>query len=173
MWIKYCNSCGKGKGEADFHKMTSSPDGRQPKCKSCMKSINRDYRTENPNYQLDWQRRNSRQWMSICTRWRKADKSSKIYYIKSPEGMYYIGMTNTHLGVRWLEHRQKYKRFLDGKPTSVHPLLFNSFDKWGIGNHQIGILFESDNIDRETLRIYEKSFIKVFMERGIALNKQL
>jgi len=171
---KQCNQCGKSKPLSDYHKMSASKDGLQPKCRSCVKEVNQNFRETNPEYQLDWQRQNPERHVQIVAKFRKADKTSKIYYIKSiSDGMYYIGMTNMHLAVRFIEHKNKYNRWMKGKSVPQHPNLFESFKKWGIENHEIGILFESNDMDRETLRMYEKTFIKSFMDLGIALNKQI
>ena len=173
MNTKNCTECGKTKSVEDFHRKRASRDGLQSKCKTCFKTINKNFRETNPKYQLDWQRQNPQRHTEIVAKFRKADKTSKVYYIKSPNNQYYIGMTNMHLAVRLIEHKNKYNRWMKGKSVPQHPNLFESFKKWGIDNHHMGILFESDDMDRETLRMYEKTFIKTFMDLGIALNKQI
>lgn len=170
---KHCNECGKTKPTSEFHRKTASSDGRQPKCKLCVKKINENFREINPQYQLNWQRHNPERHVQIVSKHRKADKSSKVYYIKSPDGLYYIGMTQTHLSIRCIEHKVKYNRWLNGKKTTQHPNLFKSFKKWGIDNHQVAILFESDDMDRKALRQIEKAFIKSFKDLGVALNHKL
>ena len=171
---KQCNNCGKVKPVEQFSKRKASKDGLQWRCKVCNSKDNHKFRTEiNPDHHAIWQKENMDKHIEIVTRFRKADKSSKIYYIKSPDNKIYCGMTQMHLGVRWIEHKAKYNRWLKGKQVPIHPYLFESFKKWGIENHTIGILFESDNTDRKTLRMYEKAFIKSFMDLGIALNKQI
>jgi len=170
---KHCNECGKTKPTSEFHKKRASKDGLQSKCKTCVKRINQNFRETNPEYQLNWQRQHPQRHVQIVSKFRKADKTSKVYYIKSPNGLFYIGMTNMHLPVRWIEHKAKFNRWMSGKKTTQHPNLFESFKQWGIDNHQIGILFESENIDRIALRQIEKAFIKSFKELGVALNHKL
>ena len=82
-------------------------------------------------------------------------------------------MTQMHLGVRWIEHKAKFNAWMKGKKTTQHPNLFESFKTHGVDNHEVGILFESEDLDRKTLRMYEKTFIKTFMDLGLALNKQI
>jgi len=173
MNTKHCTECGKTKSVEDFHRKRASRDGLQSKCKTCFKKINKNFRETNPKYQLDWQRQNPERHVQIVAKFRKADKTSKIYYIKSPNNQYYIGMTNMHLAVRFLEHKNKYNRWMKGKSVPQHPNLFESFKQLGVDNHHMGILFESDNMDRKGLRQIEKAFIKSFMDLGIALNKQI
>ena len=170
---KHCNDCGKTKPTSEFHKKTASKDGLQCKCKTCFKKINKNFRETNPQYQLDWQRQHPQRHVEIVGKFRKADKSSKVYYLKAPSGMYYIGMTNMHIAVRLIEHKAKFNAWMNGKKTTQHPNLFESFKKWGIDNHQVGILFESEDMDRKALRQIEKAFIKSFKDLGIALNHKL
>lgn len=170
---KHCNECGKTKPTSEFHRKTASKDGLQCKCKSCFKKINKNFRETKPKYQITWQRNNPERHIQIVSKFRKADKSSKVYYLKAPSGLYYIGMTQTHLSVRLIEHKVKFNRWMSGKKTTQHPNLFESFKKWGIDNHEIGILFESDDMDRKGLRQIEKAFIKSFKDLGLALNHKI
>lgn len=172
--LKQCNECGKVKEVTQFSKRKASKDGLQMRCKKCNAKDNHKYRTEiNPEHHAIWQKHNMDKHMVNVSKFRKADKSSKIYYIKAPDNMVYIGMTQMHLSVRFIEHKAKYNAWMLGKRVPQHPSLFESFKKHGIENHQIGILYESDSIDRKQLRQYEKMFIKGFMDLGIALNKQI
>ena len=145
--LKQCNQCGKVKPLSDYHKKTASKDLKQDKCKSCVKQINKNFREIKPKYQITWQRQNSKKHIEIVTRFRRADKSYKVYYIKSPDGLYYIGMTQMHLPVRWIEHKAKFNRWMNGKKTTQHPNLFQSFKTHGINNHEVGTLFESEDLD--------------------------
>lgn len=172
--VKQCTSCFQTLPYEQFSKNKAAKDGKQWHCKTCNRKENLKFRTEiNPKHHAQWQKENMDKHIQIVTRFRRADKSSKIYYIKSPEGKYYIGMTQMHLPVRWLEHKSKYNRWIKGKKTTYHPYLFQSFKQWGLDNHEIGILFESEDMDRKTLRMYEKTFIKTFKNLGLALNKQI
>lgn len=172
--LKHCTECNKTKSTSEFHRKTASKDGLQSKCKTCVKQINKNFRETKPKYQITWQRQNSKKHIEIVTRFRRADKSSKVYYIKcNVTGLYYIGMTKMHLPVRWIEHKTKFNRWMRGKKTTQHPNLFQSFKTYGINNHEVGILFESEDLDRKTLRMYERTFIKTFMDLGLALNHKI
>jgi len=169
--VKQCNKCGEIKEHSQFAKKTASKDGLQQRCKSCNKVDNLHFRTEiNPKHHQIWQKQNSDKVVEIVSRYRKADKNGLIYYIKNPEGKFYVGMTKTHFIVRMIEHRAKWKRGINGKSKSTIPLLWDSFSKWGFDNHEKGILLEFENIDRKTLRRYEAECIKTFKEMGISLN---
>ena len=166
---KTCSECCKTKKVEEFSKRSASKDGLQGRCKSCNKIYNKDFRTENPEHHAIWQRVNRKRANEILKKYRKADKGSIIYYIKSPEGMYYIGMTEAYISVRELEHRLHYRLVLQGKREPL-PLLHASFDKWGFENHKSGILFEFENISRRELYDYESIVIAAFQELGISLN---
>lgn len=165
MTTKLCNNCGKVKETTQFSKRTASPDGLQLKCKQCNSKDNRDFRIEKPEHHIEWQRSNAEQHSRNVARYRRADKSGKIYSIINPDGYVYIGMTNTHIAVRMLEHRAHYRR---GKVKL--PKLHESFNKFGIDNHKVNIILELDGIDRTQLRFIEKSFINAFSQQGKSLN---
>jgi hypothetical protein len=172
--IKECKCCRKTLPVEQFSKRKASPDGLQLKCKSCNKIDNEKFRKViNPEHHAKWQFENRVRAAELVSKWRKADKTSKIYYIKAPDGLHYIGMTQTHLSVRCVEHKVKFNRWMSGKKTTQHPNLFESFKKWGVDKHEVGILFESDDMDRKTLRQIEKAFIKSFKDLGIALNHKI
>ena len=165
MTIKLCKECSISKDITQFSKRKASPDGLQPKCKQCNSKDNLDFRTEKPEHHADWQKDNAHKHIINVARYRKADKSSKIYAISNVNGEYYIGMTNTHISVRMLEHRLHYRR-----RHGALPALHQSFDKFGFENHKVDVLLELDGIDRTQLRFIEKSFIQVYKQKGISLN---
>jgi hypothetical protein len=165
MTIKLCKECSISKDINQFSKRKASPDGLQPKCKQCNSKDNELFRTENPEHHMEWQKSNSEQHSRNVARYRKGDKSSKIYSISNGNGEYYIGMTNTHISVRMLEHRIHYRRRHGDLPK-----LHESFDKFGFENHKVDVLLELDGIDRTQLRFIEKSFIQVYKQKGISLN---
>ena len=144
--MKKCSKCNIEKEYIFFGKRKASKDGLQGRCKKCNKIQNKDFRESNPEHHAIWQRVNRKRANEILKKYRKADKGSIIYYIKSPEGMYYIGMTEAYISVRELEHRLHYRLVLQGKREPL-PLLHASFDKWGFENHKSGIFFEFENLE--------------------------
>lgn len=172
---KQCNNCRKVKPVEQFSKRKASKDGLQTRCKVCNSKDNLRFREEiNPEHHAIWQKKNQKRITQIVAKYRKADKSGKIYWIANPAGEYYIGMTQMHLGVRWIEHKVKFRRFMEGKRTTARiPILYDSMQKWGVDNHRVGVLVEFENIDRKTLREYEKECIREFKSMGISLNKQI
>jgi hypothetical protein len=165
MTIKLCKECNKSKDITQFSKRKASSDGLQPKCKQCNSKDNLQFRTEKPEHHEQWQKINQKRATEITYKWRRADKSGKIYCISNPNGECYIGMTKAYLSVRMLEHRLHYRRRHGALPT-----LHQSFDKFGFENHKVDILLELDGIDRTQLRFIEKSFIEVYKQKGISLN---
>lgn len=168
--MKHCNKCGETKDTTNFSKSAARKDGLQDYCKACNKQNNLKFRTEiNPNHHSEWQRNNPDRLCELVAKYRKADKGGLIYSIRNPEGETYIGMTEAHLNVRALEHRQHYKLAKKGKSHSL-PLLHQSFDKYGVDNHTFETVVRLDGYDREQLEYVESSFIKSFKEIGKSLN---
>ncbi len=58
-----------------------------------------------------------------------------------------------------------------GQKSVKQPILDDSFRKWGIEGHRMGVILEFDSIDRKTLREYEKICIQEFTNMGISLNQ--
>lgn len=171
--VKQCNGCGKTLPITNFSKRTASKDGLQPKCKGCNSKDNLQFRTEKPEHHQIWQKKNPTRLLELVSKYRRGDKPGIIYYIKNPAGQYYIGMSNTYLNVRLIEHKVKWRRWVEGNGKLACPLLFNSISKWGWENHRTGIIIKDENIDRKGLRELEKETIKFFKSKGISLNKQI
>lgn len=168
--MKKCTKCGEVKDEVNFSKSVARKDGLQDNCKACNKKDNLKFRTEiNPQHHAEWQRNNPDRLCELVAKYRKADKGGAIYSIRNPEGETYIGMTEAYLNVRWLEHRQHYKRAQKGKAHSL-PLLYKSFDAYGIENHTFDVVVEMPGIDRKQLAFVETAFIQAFQEIGKSLN---
>ena len=167
---KYCSACRTDLPTTQFSKCSRNDDGLQFKCKSCNKIDNHKFRTQiNPKHHSLWQKNNSDRVREIVTNYRQADKVGTIYYIKSPDGAYYIGMTKCYLKVRWSEHLSHWR--LTNTPRRKRlPLLHDSFDKWGPETHEMGIVAQFEDISRKELREYERVFIKSFKEAGTSLN---
>lgn len=168
--MKKCMKCGETKDVNNFSKSVARKDGLQDYCKSCNKENNLKFRTEiNPNHHAEWQRNNPERLCELVANYRRADKGGLIYSIRNPIGETYIGMTEAHLRVRSLEHKQHYKKVLRGKANPL-PLLHQSFDQYGVENHTFEVVVQLDGIDREQLKYVETSFIQSFQEIGKSLN---
>jgi hypothetical protein len=170
--LKHCNKCGKTKSTTEFSKKTASPDGLQTYCKSCNSKDNFLFRKEiNPTHHTIWQKVNRVRVNEIVKKYQRADKNGLIYYIKNPDGQFYIGYTKAHLNVRMGYHKTQWNRFISNKPSKCNlPKLWESVSKWGWDKHEIDILLEFGNIDRKELKGYESECIKTFKDLGISLN---
>lgn len=165
--MKQCNTCGKVKELTEYHKMTASKDGKQDKCKSCVKEMNKKFRETNPKYQVDWQRTNSKVWFDYMNDYKRADKSSLIYKITAPDDKVYIGQTKSRLGVRFSFHKIHYKNY-----HGRIPLLHQSFDKWGVDSHKFELLIDLGDLPRKELMKIESNIITAYQQKGISLNKK-
>jgi hypothetical protein len=166
---KQCNNCGEVKDPTQYSKCSSSKDGLQPRCKKCNKTDNLIFRTEKPEHHQQWQTINSDKHNEIVKRYRKANKTPKIYSIKNPNGEVYVGRTEMYLNVRKYEHTNHYKRASAGKRDRL-PGLHDSFDKWGVESHTFETIVELEGYDRKQLGFVEASFIKAFQQIGKSLN---
>jgi hypothetical protein len=171
--MKRCTKCRESKETTQFSKCSSNTDGLQHNCKSCNKEDNLKFRTQiNPEHHAEWQRNNPQRLVELVWKYRKADKGGQIYSIKNPNGEVYIGMTEAHLSVRALEHRQHFKRAKKGKMSAL-PLLHQSFEQFGMDNHTFETVVELPGYDRKQLAFVETSFIQSFKEIGKSLNVRI
>jgi len=168
--MKTCNRCHKVKDTTQFSKCKLNKDGLQYQCKSCNKETNLKFRTEiNPTHHEKWQNKNWDTFTSYVQKYRKADKTPIIYSIKNPDGFQYIGMSMMSFKVRLWEHRAHYRKVLKGKRARLG-LLHDSFDKFGIENHEFKVIKECPGLTREQLRQLEKAFITLNKFQNISLN---
>ena len=165
---KECKDCGKLKDTTLFSKCSSTKDKLQPKCKSCNKKDNLQFRTDKPEHHAHWQKNNMDRFNQYMKKYKKADKLGTIYGIINPLGETYVGMTQTYFKVRKMEHKTHYRRMLIGKRNRMEGL-HNSFDKHGIDNHR-WVKFVEIDVDRESLHNIEKTFINQFMQENKSLN---
>jgi len=170
--MKVCNQCNISKSENDFYKMSASKDGRQPKCKSCVKIVNHNFRETKPKYQVEWQRTNNKKWTKYIGEWNKVnskadDSRSAIYYIIAPDSRIYVGHTQTRFHQRKSAHKKNYKL-----NKGVMPYLHQSFDKYGYDNHS-WVVMDMSGMDKETLETIEYTMANEFTKLGISLNKRL
>ncbi len=168
--LKECNKCHQVKDTKEFSKCKVNKDGLQYKCKQCDKETNLKFRTQiNPTHHKKWQSDNWDTFVEYVRKYRKADKDGIIYAITNPEGLQYIGMTMMNFSVRQLEHRSHYKRVLKGKRKRLG-LLHDSFDKYGMENHQFKVVKECPGLTRDQLKELEKAYITLNKFQNISLN---
>ena len=170
--MKECNQCNKLKPLSEYYKRSASPDGKQAKCKSCVKIINENFRTLKPKYQDEWYKKNWDKWLSYTAEWHKNnvcadDSRSAIYYIVNPENKIYVGSTQTLFSARQSAHKAQYQT-----RNRILPLLHKSFDIFGYDNHK-WVILDMSGVDRETLRAIEYSMINHFNQIGLSLNVRL
>ena len=163
--MKQCNRCGNVKETTQFSKSRANKDGLQYACKRCNSKTNLVFRTDKPEHHIEWQRNNLKQHVRNVARYRKADKSGKIYSITNPDGFVYIGMTHCHFSVRLSEHKKQYRR-----DTGNIPSLHKSYDDYGYDNHKANVILELEGIDRVQLGFIETTFIQLYKELGKSLN---
>jgi predicted GIY-YIG superfamily endonuclease len=167
---KECKDCGKLKDTTEFSKCSATKSGLQPKCKECNKKDNRKFRTEiNPTHHKIWQDTNWDRFSEYMKKYRKADKGGIIYAITNPEGKQYIGMTEAYDKVRFLEHKKHYRQATEGKRNRLN-LLHDSFDKYGIDNHEFRVVKQCPGLTRQQLLQVEKAFITLNKFQNISLN---
>ncbi len=168
--LKQCQTCHKVKDTNQYSKCKSNKDGLQYCCKECNKKTNLKFRTEiNPQHHKIWQDANWDTFMEYMRKYRKADKGGIIYAIVSPIGHQYIGMTEAYEKVRFLEHKKHYRQATEGKRNRLG-LLHDSFDKYGIDNHEFKVIKECPGLTRKQLLELEKSFITLNKFQNISLN---
>ncbi len=167
---KQCQKCQKVKDTTQYSKCSRAKDGLQYKCKECNKIDNLKFRTEiNPTHHKNWQYENLDKIIDYVKKYRKADKTPIIYSITNPDGLQYIGMTMMSFTVRLWEHRSHYRRVLKGKRERLE-LLHDSFDKYGMDNHEFKVVKELPNFTREQLKEVEKAYITLNQFQKISLN---
>jgi hypothetical protein len=129
---KKCPQCEETKPMADYYKNKSSKDGLQRCCKQCCNINSKKFRETNPNYYWGdngYFTKRYDETIQYQLDMSRADKSSKIYMIETPDGVY-IGSTKRHLYNRTNTHMSDY---LAGKRGSLKvklPLLHGSFNKY-------------------------------------------
>jgi predicted GIY-YIG superfamily endonuclease len=168
--MKECNRCHKLKERTEFSKCKVNKDGLQYKCKQCDKETNLKFRTEiNPDHHRIWQDNNWDKFVEYIRKYRRADKDGIIYSITNPEGMVYVGMSEAYDNVRFSEHRKHYRQATTGKRNRLR-LLHNSFDKYGMENHEFKVVKECPGLTRKQLQEIEKAFIVLNKFQNISLN---
>jgi len=140
---KLCGSCNHSKPTTQFSKRTNSKDKLQAHCKECQ------------------QKRTGKLL--------KADGNGIIYRIVNPLGEIYIGKTKMDIKYRFSMHYANYKRRL--KTLKYIPMLWDSFDTWGIDAHLFEVVVDLGNITQKELKKIETNIIVALKQNGKSLNK--
>ncbi len=95
--MKRCYICKETKPYEEFHRSSSSKDGRRKQCKECKKLLNKKERENNRDYYLDYMKK----WNAS-----KKDGHHSVYLL---EDYNYVGTTD---GIyhRFAQHKSRDKR---------------------------------------------------------------
>jgi hypothetical protein len=168
--MKKCQRCHKVKDRIEFSKCKVNKDGLQYQCKKCNSETNLKFRSEiNPEHHKIWQDNNWDTFTEYMRKYRKSDKGGRIYAIVNPVGQQYIGCTEAYSKVRFLEHKKHYRQATMGKRNRLN-LLHDSFDKYGIENHEFKVIKECPGLSRQQLQQLESAFITLDKVQNISLN---
>lgn len=131
---KLCPQCETTKSVADFYKNKSKKDGLQRCCKTCCNINSKKFRDINPEYYWGndgYFTKDKEKFLKYSRDISRADKSSKIYSIETPDGIY-IGSTKRMLYKRMGTHLTDYRAGKKDKSRYCIPLLHGSFNKYSI-----------------------------------------
>ena len=162
---KQCTKCGSVKETTQFSKRTSSKDGLQSHCKECNNKENKRFREEiDPEYMNRWFKSHKREWNEYLNNYSKVTDTNTIYSITAPNSSVYIGYTQRKKRFRLGEHKKFYR-----SKQSIIPLLYESFDKYGIDNHQFEILKQWKGSKEEGMEL-ESRLIQFYKSINKSLN---
>jgi hypothetical protein len=164
---KQCTRCGSVKETTQFSKRTNSKDGLQSHCKECNIKANQLFRNQlNPNYMTDWYSNNRPKWNEYINDYSRAGDTNTIYAITSPNSYVYIGHSQRKKRFRLSEH----KRFYRTSHKNKLPLLWESFDRYGINNHTFEVLTQFKGTKEEGMAV-ETKLIQFYKSINKSLNK--
>ena len=95
--MKRCYRCKQTKPYEEFHRSSSSKDGRRKACKECKKIINKEERAKRRDYYLDYMK----EWNA-----NKKDGYSRVYLLEDYD---YVGTTD-NIYHRFAVHKSRDKR---------------------------------------------------------------
>lgn len=166
--MKQCSKCGSVKETTQFSKRTKSKDGLQSHCKECNAKENYHFRNElNPQYMTGWYSSNRKYWNEYLGDYSRAGDTNTIYSITAPNGMVYIGYSQRKKRFRLSEHKRFYKTSTKNKL----PLLWESFDKYGIDNHTFEVLKQFEGTKEQGMEV-EGKLIQFYKSINKSLNKK-
>jgi len=181
---KTCNKCNETKPLTEFHNNKAAPDGKQYRCKVCMKEEGKRFRAARPTYYFGDkdsyfnQPENRKKFQGWVDNWRKGT-TTKVYVIEFPNRKIYVGSTTQNIKARIAEHIENYKGYKEGNGNKSIPLLYRELDKMNI--NKVGeyikkhtrVIEEWEGRDRSIGRSREASYIaKLDMKGYITLNIQ-
>ena len=162
---KQCSKCGIIKEYQQFSKCSRNKDGLQYHCKECNNKENKRFREEiDPEYMNRWYGSNRKHWNEYLNNYSKVTDTNTIYSITAPNGDVYIGFTQRKKRFRLSEHNKFYK----SKAHNI-PLLFESFDRWGVQNHKKEILKQWKGTKEEGMEL-ESRLIQFYKSINKSLN---
>lgn len=162
---KQCTKCNEIKDYTQFSKLRKAKDGYQYHCKECNNKDNQKFRdTIDPGYMNRWFASHKQQWNEYIRDYSNVGDTNTIYSITAPDGLVYIGHTRRKSRFRIAEHKKFY-----ASKAHYLPLLYKSFDRWGINNHTIEILKEWVGTKEEGLE-KESELIKFYKSLNKSLN---
>jgi hypothetical protein len=129
---KHCPQCGQDKKLSEYYKNKTSKDGFQRCCKVCCNINSKKFREDRPEYywgEGGYFRKRYKETIQYQLDMSRADKSSKIYMIETPDGVY-IGSTKRFLYNRTNTHMSDYLSGKRGLLKVKLPLLHASFSKY-------------------------------------------
>jgi hypothetical protein len=111
-----------------------------------------------------WFSKNKKEWNTYLNDYSKAGNTNTIYSITAPNMDVYIGFTQRKKRFRLAEHKKFYR-------TKAHiiPLLFESFDRYGIDNHQFEVLKQFEGTRDEGMEM-ESKLIQFYKSINKSLN---
>jgi hypothetical protein len=163
---KQCTKCGIVKPYEQFSKLKVAKDGHQYHCKECNNKDNQRFRDEiDPTYMTRWFSKNKKEWNTYLNNYSKVGNTNTIYSITAPNSDVYIGFTQRKKRFRLAEH----KKFYNARTKQKLPLLWESFDRYGIENHTIEILKQWEGTRDEGMEM-ESKLIQVYKSINKSLN---
>ena len=162
---KRCSKCGIIKEYQQFSKCSRNKDFLQYHCKECNNKENKRFREEiDPQYMSRWFKSNKNHWNEYVNNYSKVTDTNTIYSITAPNGNVYIGYTQRKKRFRLSEHKKFYK-----SKACIIPLLYESFDRYGIDNHQFEILKQFEGSKEEGMEL-ESKLIQFYKSINKSLN---
>jgi len=164
--MKRCTKCSEIKPYEQFSKNRAAKDGLQWHCKTCNNKDNQRFRDEiDPEYMSRWFSKHRNHWREYMNDYSRVGNTNTIYAITAPNGDVYIGFTQRKKYFRLNEHKKYYRI---GSKNKL-PLLWESFDRYGIDNHKFEVLKQFEGTKSEGMEI-ETNLIQFYKSINKSLN---